>query len=94
MLAYACDDKDKYERDRDVGNLKVWGFPSDWDIVIIFSQPAYSDLTISKKKLWQHVVLLVLFLISIRDNCDLFLKIVKNCIFYFSEKSITGIFSQ
>jgi len=29
LLAYACDDKDKYERDRDAGNLKVWGFPSE-----------------------------------------------------------------
>jgi len=29
LLAYACDDKDKYERDRDAGSLKVWGFPSD-----------------------------------------------------------------
>jgi len=27
LLAYACDDK--YERDRDAGSLKVWGFPSD-----------------------------------------------------------------
>jgi len=27
LLAYACDDKDKYERD--AGSLKVWGFPSD-----------------------------------------------------------------
>jgi THO complex subunit 3 len=29
LLAYACDDKDKYERDRDAGNVRVWGFPSD-----------------------------------------------------------------
>lgn len=29
LLAYACDDKDKYDRDRDTGSLKVWGFPSD-----------------------------------------------------------------
>jgi THO complex subunit 3 len=29
LLAYACDDKDKYEKDRDAGSLKVWGFPSD-----------------------------------------------------------------
>ena len=29
LLAYACDDKDKYDRDRDSGSLKVWGFPSD-----------------------------------------------------------------
>ena len=29
LLAYACDDKDKYERDRDAGSLKVWGFPSE-----------------------------------------------------------------
>lgn len=29
LLAYACDDKDKYERDRDLGTLKIWGFPSD-----------------------------------------------------------------
>jgi len=27
LLAYACDDKDKYERE--VGNVRVWGFPSD-----------------------------------------------------------------
>lgn len=29
LLAYACDDKDKYDRDRDSGSVKVWGFPSD-----------------------------------------------------------------
>ena len=29
LLAYACDDKDKYDRDPDSGSLKVWGFPSD-----------------------------------------------------------------
>ena len=49
LLAYACDDKDKYvellgkakidfkyldffcryDRDRDSGSLKIWGFPSD-----------------------------------------------------------------
>ncbi len=29
LLAYACDDKDKYDRDRDSGSLKVWGFPSE-----------------------------------------------------------------
>ena len=29
LLAYACDDKEKYERDRDSGALKVWGFPED-----------------------------------------------------------------
>ncbi|XP_040571868.1 THO complex subunit 3 [Lepeophtheirus salmonis] len=28
LLAYACDDKDKYDH-RDAGSLKVWGFPSD-----------------------------------------------------------------
>lgn len=26
LLAYACDDKDPYDRKRDAGNLKVWGF--------------------------------------------------------------------
>ncbi len=29
LLAYACDDKDKYDRDRDTGSLKVWGFSPD-----------------------------------------------------------------
>uniref|UniRef100_A0A1B6MD23 Uncharacterized protein n=1 Tax=Graphocephala atropunctata TaxID=36148 RepID=A0A1B6MD23_9HEMI len=29
LLAYACDDKDQYDRKRDTGNLKVYGFPSD-----------------------------------------------------------------
>ena len=29
LLAYACDDKDKYDRERDQGSLKVWGFPSE-----------------------------------------------------------------
>ncbi|XP_017786275.1 PREDICTED: THO complex subunit 3 isoform X2 [Nicrophorus vespilloides] len=29
LLAYACDDKDTYDRKRDAGTLKVWGFPSD-----------------------------------------------------------------
>uniref|UniRef100_A0A1B6CX87 Uncharacterized protein n=1 Tax=Clastoptera arizonana TaxID=38151 RepID=A0A1B6CX87_9HEMI len=29
ILAYACDDKDHYDRKRDTGNLKVYGFPSD-----------------------------------------------------------------
>jgi len=29
LLAYACDDKDKYDRDRDSGVLKVFGFPSE-----------------------------------------------------------------
>eukprot|EP00093_Oithona_nana_P014724 14724.XXX_470446_471420_1 [CDS] Oithona nana genome sequencing. len=28
LLAYSCDDKDKYDRDRDSGSLKVWGFES------------------------------------------------------------------
>lgn len=27
VLAYACDDKDKYERDRDTGSLKLFGLP-------------------------------------------------------------------
>lgn len=31
LLAYACDDKEKYDRDRDTGSLKVWGFPSSED---------------------------------------------------------------
>ncbi|XP_046661908.1 LOW QUALITY PROTEIN: THO complex subunit 3 [Homalodisca vitripennis] len=29
LLAYACDDKEQYDRKRDTGNLKVFGFPSD-----------------------------------------------------------------
>ena len=29
LLAYACDDKDKYDGGRDAGNLRVWGFPSE-----------------------------------------------------------------
>lgn len=29
LLAYACDDKEQYDRKRDTGNLKVYGFPSD-----------------------------------------------------------------
>lgn len=29
LLAYACDDKDNYDRKRDAGSLKVWGFSSD-----------------------------------------------------------------
>lgn len=29
LLAYACDDKDTYDRKRDAGSLKVWGFPPD-----------------------------------------------------------------
>lgn len=29
LLAYACDDK--YERDRDAGNVKVYGFPNSSD---------------------------------------------------------------
>ena len=29
LLAYACDDKDKYERDRDAGTVKLFGIPSD-----------------------------------------------------------------
>ena len=29
LLAYACDDKDKYDRDSHSGALKVFGFPSD-----------------------------------------------------------------
>ena len=31
LLAYACDDKEKYDRDRDLGSLKVWGFPASED---------------------------------------------------------------
>ncbi|XP_070539873.1 THO complex subunit 3-like [Ptychodera flava] len=29
LLAFACDDKDKYERDRDAGTVKVFGFSSE-----------------------------------------------------------------
>ncbi|XP_014214100.1 THO complex subunit 3 [Copidosoma floridanum] len=29
FLAYACDDKDNYDRKRDAGSLKVFGFPSE-----------------------------------------------------------------
>ena len=29
LLAYACDEKDKYDRDRSVGLLKVYGFPNE-----------------------------------------------------------------
>lgn len=29
LLAYACDDKDKYDHKRDTGNLKVFGLHSD-----------------------------------------------------------------
>lgn len=29
LLAFACDDKDKYERDRDAGTVKLFGLPSD-----------------------------------------------------------------
>lgn len=29
FLAYACDDKDKYERKSDAGSLKVFGFLAD-----------------------------------------------------------------
>ncbi|KAJ9585200.1 hypothetical protein L9F63_003003 [Diploptera punctata] len=29
LLAYACDDKDSYDRKRDAGSLKVFGFPSE-----------------------------------------------------------------
>lgn len=29
LLAFACDDKDTYDRKRDAGTLKVYGFPSD-----------------------------------------------------------------
>lgn len=29
LLAFACDDKDQYDRKRDAGTLKVWGFPND-----------------------------------------------------------------
>lgn len=31
LLAYACDDKYERERDRDVGTVRVFGFPSDWN---------------------------------------------------------------
>nr|XP_034329499.1 THO complex subunit 3 isoform X2 [Crassostrea gigas] len=29
LLAYACDDRDTYDRNRDAGTVKVFGFPSD-----------------------------------------------------------------
>lgn len=29
LLAYACDDKDIYDRKRDAGSLKVYGFPNE-----------------------------------------------------------------
>lgn len=29
LLAYACDDKDKYDRDRDAGTVKLFGLPND-----------------------------------------------------------------
>lgn len=29
LLAYACDEKDKYDRDRSLGLLKVYGFPNE-----------------------------------------------------------------
>uniref|UniRef100_A0A0A9Y7W3 THO complex subunit 3 n=1 Tax=Lygus hesperus TaxID=30085 RepID=A0A0A9Y7W3_LYGHE len=29
LLAYACDDKDSYDRNRDTGSLKLYGFASD-----------------------------------------------------------------
>ncbi|CAG7721404.1 unnamed protein product [Allacma fusca] len=29
ILAFACDDKDKYDRDRDTGTLKLYGLPCD-----------------------------------------------------------------
>jgi len=29
ILAFACDDKDKYDRERDSGTLKLYGLPSD-----------------------------------------------------------------
>ena len=29
LLAFACDDKDNYERDRDAGTVKLYGLPSD-----------------------------------------------------------------
>ncbi|GAB6031574.1 THO complex subunit 3 [Chamberlinius hualienensis] len=29
LLAYACDDKDKYEREREAGTVKLFGLPSD-----------------------------------------------------------------
>jgi THO complex subunit 3 len=29
LLAFACDDKEQFDRKRDTGNLKVYGFTSD-----------------------------------------------------------------
>lgn len=29
LLAFACDDKEKYNRDRDAGTVKLFGLPSD-----------------------------------------------------------------
>ena len=29
LLAYACDDKDKYNRDRDAGTVKLFGIAND-----------------------------------------------------------------
>lgn len=29
LLAFACDDKDPYDRKRDAGTLKVFGFPKE-----------------------------------------------------------------
>lgn len=29
LLAFACDDKDKYDRERDAGSVKLYGVPSD-----------------------------------------------------------------
>lgn len=29
LLAYACDDKDKYNRDRDAGTVKLYGVAND-----------------------------------------------------------------
>ena len=29
LLAYACDDKDKYNRDRDAGTVKLFGMSND-----------------------------------------------------------------
>ena len=29
LLAFACDDKDKYNRDRDAGTIKLFGLPND-----------------------------------------------------------------
>jgi len=37
LLAYACDDKDSYDRKRDAGSLKVFGFANDWIISCFIS---------------------------------------------------------